>query len=154
MKHFALIIGLLFLVTSCASSGPMQSKHGLAKTKAFDPIFIESTNNRVKEVSYKSPTVMFREEMPAFALITDTLVITDSGVFLVEWNTEHLNFNHKLDLSFAEIKDVNAVVEEHSILPDSQQLKVTTTYGEHYYFMITDGSVEVARKLIETRLDK
>jgi hypothetical protein len=96
---------------------------------------------------------MYRQDVPMVSGVTDTLVITDIGVFLVEWDTQYLNFNHKLELSFLEIREVEAIVTERSIFPDSQQLRVTTSTNEQYHFMIMNGSVELARKLIATRLD-
>jgi hypothetical protein len=148
VRIFAVVLLVLFL-TGCASSGPMQTKHGLINTQSFDTIFIESTNNRVKQVRYKKATVMYRGEMPAFASVDDTLVIADLGIFLVEWDTTHLRYIHKLELPFNEIESVEAVIQERSILPNSQQLKVTTSQNEIYHFMIFNGSVDRAKQLIE-----
>tara|TARA_B100000809_G_scaffold264195_1_gene319376 strand:- start:158 stop:622 length:465 start_codon:yes stop_codon:yes gene_type:complete len=154
MKNFSMAIGLIFLLSGCASPDSMTSKHGLVKTAAFDPLFIASTKNSVTNVKYKTATLMFKKEMPAFAILKDTLVIADSGIFLVEWDTNSLNFHHKLELPFSEISEVKSVINERNFLPNSQYLKVTTVKNEHYNFAIFDETVELSKRLIESQLSR
>ncbi len=151
MKRLLLAAFVVLTLSACSAPGPMQTKIGLLKTPAFDPIFISSLNSAPSGVEYKTYTVMFRDKMPAMAMLKDTLVITNEGVYLSEWDIRNYTFIHKLKLPYADIKTVETTTKERSFLPDSQYLKIITKTDSQYNFAIFDGSVNLASSLIRKR---
>lgn len=150
--------GFLFIfllsISGCASSiDPMKTKHGLLETESFTPIFISSTGGKIKTIYYKNSTLMYQNKTPLIANLTDSLIITDKGIFLVEWDIEKFKYAHKLELPYDKIASVNAVVTERLLLPNSQILEVNTTDNNQYNFVIFDGSVHVAEKIVDENLN-
>ena len=86
------------------------------------------------------------------SLLKDFLVITDRAVYLSEWDIENHTFIHKLKLQYSEINAVSATVEERRFLPDSQYLKIVTKNELQYNFAILDGSVDLAKSIIDERI--
>jgi hypothetical protein len=57
-------------------------------------------------------------------------------------------------LSYSEVSTVQALIEERSLFPDYQRLKISTTGDKKYNFVILDETVDRAKELIEARLEK
>lgn len=145
-----LILLLLLGLAGCASN-PTTNGQLLAKTTMFDPLFVSSVENLPVRVKFKSIAIMYKDTLPAFALIKDHLVITDRGVYLSEWEESSYTFKHKLVLNFSEIEKTEVSIIERAYLPNSETLEITTKVGTTFKFLILDQQANHAKSLIDSK---
>ena len=153
--RITLFCALISLISSCASTPPPSAtKHGLLQTNSFDPLFLAATKGGAISVDFKAMTLMFEKDAPGMGFIKDTVVVSNQGIHLVEWNIERVHFDNKFLLKYEEIKSIRAVVLEVSILPNVETLVVATNDGRTYNFRIYGASSRQAAMLADARLTR
>jgi len=151
MKNVILLVSviLMFLLTACASPGPMQTSTGLMHTPAFRPIILDTIDDGSEEILFKEYTTMYdNKELRRFGIF----FITDKGVYMATWDTHSYVYNIHYRLSVNNIAEILNETVVRDFWRDSNLLVIKDTRGNKIGFAL-HGKIG-ARLILQNLIDK
>ena len=136
MKYASTFLGLLsaILLSSCASPPPpVASKHFFVETQAFTPIFFASVDGNPKKILHKGGARPYEGESEPLLWQGESLVVADTGVYVVDWNPQSATLQQKLYLKKSDLSRVRIEITKRSILPNSAAIAIDAR-GQTYKF--------------------
>jgi hypothetical protein len=141
-RYTAVTVCVAALLTACATPAPsVASKHLFVDTAAFTPVFLASVDGGPKQLLGRTGARVFEGENEPFLWAGESLVVADTGLYVVDWDPSSATLRQRLYLKAADIKRVAIATKKKSMFLETLTIEVEAK-GQTFRFGVPTGGAK------------